>query len=366
MKKNRFLFTVVLTLPALLLFGLLAATAVDLYRVRNVKPSEMLETLKARLEQKDAASFPLPDRLFMQHESRPTVFVFGSSDLLLSDGGVFPDYLEQFHGELNVINLGIMGIDSFAVKKRVMEALAVARPDVIVLFFGHNDYNTAYHGTLLPEYFDRFDTLLRLPHVFHSGDKKEGVLLTDEFYWFARYTRPSLYQVFQRLHLVAFDHKDFEPIDALVLDHFRRNYDSILNVAASIQVPVVAILPVGNLHAEPFGDYRATTAWYRQGLSEPDYDRSLALLKKARDTEILTYDLRAKSPLLLYLKSLKRPGVHVMDLEAVLETRKFEFGYSDFLDYVHLNDRTHRLLAEITYDFMLRNDLLRRHSQKSQ
>jgi len=364
MRQKQFLFYLILLLPALLLAVVLAVTAAELYAVRSIKPAEMLGRLREHLEQKSPSSFPMPDKLFIKDESKHTVFAFGSSDLLLSDGGVFPDYLEQHDRELNVINFGISGIDSFSVRQRIMEALALARPDLIILFFGHNDFNTAYHSVILPEYFEKFNALLRLPYLFHNKEKRTGVMLTDDFYWYSRLTRPKLYQAFQKLNVLALDHTAFEPIDALILEHFIRNYEAVLKVASTIDVPVLVLTPIGNLRAEPYGDLRTTTAWYRQGMTTRDYEQSLTLLKKARDSEIITYDLRAKSGMLNYLRSLRRPGVYVLDLENSLEKKQFGFGYSDFLDYVHLNDKTHRMLADMVYDYLVQNNLHRKFGGK--
>jgi hypothetical protein len=123
---------------------------------------------------------------------------------------------------------------------------------------------------------------------------------------------------------------------------------------------VVLMTPVGNLHAEPFGDITVVTRHYRAGMASTDYKQSIAELKKARDAELITYDLRAKSPLIGYIRKVNRPNVHVLDLEKRLEEMRFGFGNEDFVDYFHFNDRSHRLLADVIYDFLKKNGLLGR------
>src|SRR5262249_40946183 len=136
-----------------------------------------------------------------------------------------------------------------------------------------------------------------------------------------------------------------------------RNNEALLDLAASHRVPVVVITPVGNLRAEPYGDLDTTSALYRKGMTTPDYDQAWAYLKQAQDTEIFTYDLRAKSPLVSYIRNLRRPGVYVLDLERVLKERRFGFGDAEFLDYFHFNDRSHRVVAGLIYDFLKQHRL---------
>ena len=354
-RKNLFFFSFML-IPAAFLAVLVVLTARDIYATRMIDPKKVYQSVQEHLTHREVFSFPLPDEIYVQDGSRKSVFVFGSSDVIVSDGVVFPARLEQQHPELRVINLGVMGIDSFLTKRRVSDALSAARPDLIILYMGHNDYNEAYHGVILPAYFEKFDSLLWLTYLF-STEKPALADASDRYYWFMRRHSPRIYEAFQGLGLIDIHSDDYLPVNRLILDYFIGNYDAILKLAAAQGIPVIAITPVGNLRAEPYGDYRTTTALYRKGLVEGNYEQSLAYLKKARDTEILTYDVRAKSPVVEYLRKINRPGVRVLDLEKILERMHFDFGHSDFLDYVHFNNRTHRLVAEIIYDFLRENHL---------
>jgi hypothetical protein len=355
--NRKYLYYSIMAVPALLFLMLAVLFFRDLHALRTIDAAEIYRGLQNHLALREGVSFPLPEETFINDRSKKTVFVFGSSDLILSDGGVFPSYLEQRHSDLRVVNLGVMGIDSFLVRQRVFEALAVAKPDIIVLFLGHNDYNEAYHNSIQPDRFEKFDFLLKLPYVFFYKNKPVSPFATEEYGWFARLHRPRIFNLLQQMGMLTVRDADFEPVNALILDSFIRNNEAILDLAASRGIPVVLATPIGNLHAEPFGDIRTTTALYRKGMAEKDYTRSIGLLREAKDSEIFTYDLRAKSGLIRYLRGLKRPHVYVLDLEKRLEEMQFGFGNADFVDYVHLNDRSHRLLADIVYDFMRRKKL---------
>ena len=359
-KHAQAVFYLILAIPALLLGGLLIVSLRDLYELHRIDPAAMLQDFRDAVPRRQPLSFPLPDELYERDPSRKTVFAFGASSLLLSDGDLaFPEYLERRAPSLRVVNFGVSGIDSLAVRQRVREALAVDRPDIIVLYFGHNDYNVHYHLYIIPKYLQKFDGLLRLPYLFYNAERPVAHFADGAFYSYARLHRPQLYQAFQNLGLFRLDPEAFAPINDLILKTFKENTEAILGMAASQKVPVVLITPVGNLHAEPYGDIRTTTAYYRKGMGSADYAESLSYLKQARDAEITTYDLRAKSPLIDYLRTVRRPNVYVLDLEKRLEEMRFGFGSEDFVDYFHFNDRSHRLIAGIIYDFLKEKRLVK-------
>ncbi|HWR72875.1 MAG TPA: SGNH/GDSL hydrolase family protein [Nitrospirota bacterium] len=359
MNRKKLLFTIILLLPALLLVVLTVNTILDIIAINRVDPQIVYQDLKDALPRRHPWSFDMPDSILGQNPSEKTVFVFGESSLILSDGGTFPEYLEKDHKGLRVVNFGVSAIDSLTVRQRVTEALSLSRPDVIILYYGHNDYNVAYHAYLLPKYFERFDLLLRLAYIFHVERNPVARFADYDFYTFARLYRPRLIRLFQKLGLIRIDQKAYEPVNQLILDQYIRNNEAILSMTSSMHIPVVVITPVGNLHVEPHGDLN-TTSLHTRGINTADYAQSIALLKKARDAELLTYDLRAKSPLAQYIRDIRKPNVYVLDLETLLETRRFGFGNEDFVDYFHFNDRSHRLVADIIYDFMVRKKLVAR------
>jgi lysophospholipase L1-like esterase len=357
-KRRALLLAAVVYLPAALAAALVAAIAWDLHALRTLDTTRVAAELRAHLERTVPLSFPLPDGLAAADPSRRTVFVFGSSDVLLSDGRTFPDYLAERRRDLRVVNLGAIGIPSSFVRRRVEEALAVARPDLVVVYYGHNDYNSAYQGFVVPRYLQKFGLLARLAYLVRDRRAPTGVLEAGDFYWYSRLVTPRITKAFERLGLLELRAADFAPVNRVVLDGFVRNNEAILALAASRGVPVVLVTPVGNLRAEPYGDLTTTTALFERGIAAADYGEALAYLRQARDAEFLTYDLRAKSPLLEYLRSLGPPRAHVLDLERELERRRFGFGYGDFLDYVHLNDRTHALVAGLLADFLAAEGLV--------
>ena len=121
------------------------------------------------------------------------------------------------------------------------------------------------------------------------------------------------------------------------------------------KIPLLIVTPIGNLHAEPYGDITKTTKYFRKGLHATDYAKKMEYLATARDSEFITGDIRAKTGLLKYLRDIIQPNVHVLDLEQELLNKEFPFDHTCFMDYFHLNDRSHQLVAEYLYDFIIRN-----------
>jgi len=356
--RRKLLFWLITSLPGLLLLILVSVVAYDLYALNRVDPAVMLADIEEDLTDRVFTVFPFPEKIRHIDESRTTVFIFGASTLRFSNGLVFPDYLEALDPDLQVINLGENGIDSSSVLYRVWQALDIAKPDVIVLLFGHNDYNYAYQGYLLKKYFNKLDWLLRIPFLFGYRNGPVGQFEIIDFSWYARLHRPKLFNFFQRLGWLKIKGQEYAPINQVVLNSFKKNLGNILGLAAAKDIPVVLMTPIGNLQAEPFGEERITTALYRKGMASSDYEQALRYLKMARDSEIFTYDIRAKSQLLEFIRSIREPGVHILDLERKLEELRFDFGPGGFTDYFHYDDRTHRAVAEIIYDYLEAEQLI--------
>lgn len=352
------LFPLIAASPALLLAVLVVLFTRDLLALRAVDPAAIHRDLAERFPSKSFFLEPLPEKVHTLDRTKKQVFVFGSSTLLLSDGGVFPDYLEQQDPRLQVVNFGESGIESLSLKERVRAALKVARPDVMLVVIGDNDFNSAYQGYIIPTYFNKFGWLLRFPYLFYNNTKSISQFAPGEFYWYERLNRSRLLKLCQQLGLLRVDSREYQAINQLIVAYCLQNLQEITALAGAQGVPVVIITPVGNLHAEPYGDL-STTELYQKGLTAGDYGQALDYLKRARDSELFTYDLRAKSEMLAALRSLQGANVHLLDLEKILEARHFEFSGANFLDYVHFNDHSHRLLAEIIGGYLARNQLLR-------
>lgn len=349
MSPKKAFFYAILASPAAALLTLVVLVAADLHAINSTDPRQVYQRLRSAYSK--LKSFPMPDDISARPPGTTVVHVFGGSSLVISDGATFPAYLGLERDHLHVVNLGINGLSSALVRQRVDDALAVARPDVMVFYMGHNDYNNVYHGLVIPEYFDQFEYLIWPSYLISAALRRLAGEERQDFHWFSRMTRPRIFKLFQRMGLVDLRQEDYAIVNDFALQNFVENTNAIIAKTTALGIPVVFVTPISNLRAEPFGDLE-TARLYELGMRSPDYRESLRYLKAARDRGFLTYDIRAKSPLVDHVRSLSYTNVHPFDLEGLLESRGVEFGYADFLDHFHFNDRTHRIVADAIYDFL--------------
>ena len=284
---------------------------------------------------------------------RPAVYLFGESSLTLSDGKRVDYFLgralrERFP-DVSMINFAYCGIDSFFIRQWVDEAMAGRGepPRLVILYFGHNDYNNAHAEAISPLY-NQFPWAMWLAY-------KLSRLNWDNADWSRRLNTGPEVKWAQKLGLVRIPSEGLCMHNELILAAFAENLAAIVATCHAHSVPVIVVTPVGNLRLEPYGSISEVTVPFERGRSEPDYGRSLRLLRQARDAAHLTADTAAKTPLIELIRGLHAPDVFPLDFEALLERESFDFGSSGFTDYLHLRESLHERLARALYDLIVAN-----------
>ncbi|OGP14829.1 MAG: hypothetical protein A2052_08370 [Deltaproteobacteria bacterium GWA2_54_12] len=355
---KRIIFWGVLLLPAFVVLFFVAVFIADVKRLDRISHDEIGAKLDTYLSAKEGTLFPAPKGFFEAGPQDAGIFVFGESSVVITDKLTFSQYLEQDlqpnNSNIKVVNFGIPGIDSYSIKLRVAQALnSASTPKAILLYFGHNDYNVAYKYVLHPYWEESFNVFLKLTYhlsgrKFNFPDQK-FVFRSDnynDFYWYAMFTRPVFFDIAQRLGLYKVDNGKYDGYNLKILEQFKKNTSEILDMAAAKGIPVIIVTPIGNLSAKPHGSIDMVDKSYQMGMSARNYAESVRHLTKAKDNEIFTGDMRAKSQLLDYLRTLHDGNkVFVFDLEKDFIQAGFKFDGSNFLDYFHLNDSAHRAVG---------------------
>jgi lysophospholipase L1-like esterase len=281
--------------------------------------------------------------------------------VVLTDKLTFAQYLEQDlakdNKELRIVNFGVSGIDSFSVKLRVEQALryATIKPKLLLFYYGHNDCHAAYksvvNGPRAP-YGNLFNTFLRTSFYLSGGEfdarEQEVVFGTKryEFFWYGLYHRPRYFNLAQKLGLWTIDNAVYQDYNRRILESFKTHTSEIVALARENAIPALFITPIGNLHAKPYGRIDIVEDNYEKGLATADYRKRLEYLTVARDNEIFTGDLRAKSELLDHLRTVGDGSTtFLFDLERDFIAQGFPFDGTTFLDYFHFNDAGHQKLA---------------------
>lgn len=357
--------------PALFVVVIVAAFAGQLLRVSLRDTEESIRQLETQLAGKRGPGFEVREeggklcfdvsgapRCFAQTPG-PRVLVFGGSSVVLPVyERSFPALLEQRlkemgHADAQVVNLGVPGYDSTAILERLRVSLPRFRPDLVIFYMGHNDYTAAYRSPVVTDVhlIAPSATLSALAWLaFRWGDHRaEGLPWQPEISQFGPFLKaraePALIQASQELRLLRLPSVS-QRLNALVLAHFSSNVEEMLARCAQADAAVLLITPISNLEAPVYGETPQSHAEQRRALAIGDYGERLAALRGVKDRDVFSLDIRAKTPLLEFLRSIKSPGVVFLDLEKSFENEKFSFGFEDFRDYVHFLQPTHERLAE--------------------
>lgn len=363
--RRFYLFRALVVLPLLLLLAVTAILVVDLVRVSRVSTSTLNPWIVDVVERKQAAArrgdhdvtglVPIP----ALDPAQRHVFVFGGSSVVFTTGETFAAHLQRRlrakREKVTVSNFGYAGIDSHRVRRlqRHVFDRAGARPDLVVLYMGHNDFINAYHDDVTEPY----HLLLPLTRLVYAvTDQERGGITTFE--GFTRVHNPVLVKAFQGAGLVRIHDERPRPFDAVITAAFMENLRAMVAAAHRLGARTLVLTPVGNLRREPYGDIEAVTAPWERGLATANYGASIRLLEQARDAELITLDIRAKTPMIQAIRALRAEGATVLDLETRLKARRFAFGPDDFQDYVHLTDSSHRIIAAEVERAIMDADLL--------
>jgi len=361
-RRRRLFYRLIVLVPASFLALLLALAAVSVYRVNAVRSESVVAELADYLAVKQGRPFPFPDEYQGLDPRHRNVFVLGASSVVVSDGAAFDRHLEarltEHNSGIRVLNLGVNGIDSFSVRGRVVEALisAKAAPALIILYLGHNDYTNAYQLVITPRYYRAFDVPFRLAHACWRLAPGKSM----DYFWYSRVAAPKVLKFLQAAKLVRFDGLDYGAADELILASFRGNVERIIATAGEEGVPLLFITPVGNLHAAPYGDFKRVSQEYEMGISAEHGEEAVRHLVAARDAEVFTPSIRAKSRLNAYLRTVSRPGVEVLDLESRVLAAECGSDESLFLDYFHFSEEGHQLVADSLLQHILGSEALRK------
>jgi lysophospholipase L1-like esterase len=300
-------------------------------------------------------------RIRVRDDSSRRILVFGGSSVVLPVyERAFPALLEKKlnTGEgkaVQVLNLGEPGYDSGAVLERLRVALPILKPDLVILYMGHNDYTAAYRKPIAADY-----------DVFRSGGPLTALawlaFLTSDYR--ARFlpgqlngsafgpyldsvAEPTALLWLQRLGLAHVPAWPFARVAELALARFQKNMNTIIELAQGQGTFVLILTPISNLEAPVYGANPELHSEQQAAFTIRDYKARIGQLVRLKDQDVFSLDIRAKTPLLEWLRQLHSPKVRVLDLENRLRKSEFPYDFSGFSDYVHFTQPTHERVADL-------------------
>ena len=337
---------------------------------------------KVILEYKHKA-YPFLDfcrKIEFNHSSEDfVIYVYGSSPLVSRPpviGRRYRHFSEILESKLNsriqekkfkIYNLAMKWADSYALKEIIEKTVDYSEPDLAVFYYeGGVDYELAYRAARIKEdYYLLKSGLLRRILTPRFLDNVPGWKIVVEYgNWFMNgYLEPALINLVQKLRLVKIDPVPFESYNGLILDRFERNIKHMVNYMDGRGVPLVIVTCLDNLEARPFGVVEITDKLYRKGMEQENYEKKMEYLVRAKDSEIFTEDIRAKTEAYEFLRSLEDlnlSNIFVFDLRRKLFNERIGFDFNYFYDYGHLRPKANRLIAENLYNYLIRENLIGR------
>jgi lysophospholipase L1-like esterase len=342
----------------LFLFGLLEIAGWGLgvpLRYDNETYQSRHEMRICRFEPQHLEDFCSP-QLFERAGESTSVFVFGGSSVEGHPKGVtlpFPYHLrrdleQRFPGEYSVHNLGRACKDSIFLQS-CFERVVEARPDIIVIYAGHNDFGAMMEPMpQVPIFIERHPWLVDLEYAL---------------------ARTHTYSLLIQLAASAGRESDrawerlpdpqFERSKRIVLDEYARNIGAVVERAGHEGIQVILVTLVSNLYESParyeWWDVATFTAesgelpefmnawWshYSAGMAHwkaRRLEEALEAFKEARDDLMKS---RAPSDLNAHLREVAAANEHVqlLDFERILDGVGLEegigcnfFGVGDFSD----------------------------------
>lgn len=356
--RGRRLGRTVLVLIPVLLIAQLLWVFFDIVRLRSIDSEQLFEVFSAHLEERD--SRPLPQFSpagTEERQSGPAIWVLGASSIYFPQGETFVEQLAMRlradSASLQVANLGVSGVESRALVEKFEETLArsASPPVLLIVYAGHNDYNVLYHASLARS-FDLFEPLFHLLAPFTRPGLRHGMTV------YLRTRVPPLLEWLQRGGMLDLSHLDLTAVNSVVAARFRQNLEVILGRCKARGTEVWLVTPVGNLLVRPYGA-QATTASYEWGMALPGGATKLALLRRAQESEFVTFDIRAKRGAREALTSLVGPGTTLVDLDSWLVAHNLRLDTRLFVDYFHFTKWGHARIVECLLEMLAQRPELR-------
>ncbi len=383
---RKWVFRLLLALPSLLLLTLVGAFFVRAWQVRSVDADQLLRRVEHELSEKRGEKSKLtkedgksgirtPWGGFTPLEGKagePVVYAFGGSSLVYPGDWNFPSYLEkvarQEGAPIHMVNLGYEGYSSISVRDAVEIAITHRPPDLVLIYTGHNDYTTLYWNHLFKNdlYLVKGSPVLRLFSrlayaIGSSLRNRQGDVVPFTYgVYVSTVLEPLAFKVAERtLGLLSHFSGLFARANKLVLKHYQENMDGILSLCRERKVPVLLVTPVSNLHVPPIGLGGEAAALHARGLAADTYEERILLLSRARDADLFSGMIRAKSSLLETLRARHAPPwVHVLDLDRALQKEKNPLDHTQFSDALHISDALHRTIARLLFGVITAQNLL--------
>ncbi len=283
------------------------------------------------------------------------VWLFGESSFAAPDLEQVPRRLRAHAAargvELVVDNLASEGFTTADILQRIREALEAAqvagvRPDIAVLYAGHNDVTTTFHAAMGFPAADPWgfpaSAIVAAPYYIGGGVWRDAPGLQGFRFYRNRFVG-GLLRRYQQAGWVRYEAEDFSPLLDEIEAHYAPRVREMAEALAAQGVPLMVMTPIGAVSIRPEGPIQIVDPLFAAAADAPGRTEQVAAWLAARDAETFTSDMRAKSFMLNALRDLGPDAllgpapVSVCDLERGLVQTDFPFDATMFEDPLHLS-----------------------------
>ncbi len=293
------------------------------------------------------------------------IYFFGGSSLVFAERNfkeVFPYMIDKIaSSKYKIHNFGLSGADSNHLKLKIQKAInhSIQKPHFILIYSGHNDYSNAYFNYNRCPSPRNFLLLDKFYKILYSRYPEELIFSEEGYDLFFCFKLLQTFSYFDRIGIIDSRTEGFDNFNQKILKRYKDNIQYIINLSQKNNIPLIIVTPIGNLEEEPLGN-KEVFKIFNKGMHENNYTKKINLLIKAKDLEFLTYNIRAKTPLLDFLRNIEGEyeNVYVFDLENKLKSMNVFFGYNLFYDCLHFNSRGHEMVSDLIFEFLLEKKLI--------
>lgn len=354
---KRTLFFTMLCCSWIPIAALVSPFIVNLFHLNFVKPKKIIQQIKDIDQPWPTHAFDNVKEDIHFEPNKKIIYIFGGSSVVLSKTGSFPSNV--FSGKLqsmmknaSISNLGKSGADSFYIRKKIDVAISIQKPDLIIIYSGHNDYNNIYRKIIRPNYSILKNTIMSLII-------KTSIKFKNSPDWHLDFNfEPRAHRFLSDIGFFEPNPNVFREYDTAAEMHFKNNFFVIAKKCKENKIPLLLITPISNLEIPPISGNEIKLQ-YNKALQLP-YDERIAELIKVRDQDWLSPDARMRTGIKKFIMSseIKALGIESIDLEDLLIRDYVEFNFSDVYDYFHLTEKTHERIAKILFQRVKEKNIL--------
>ena len=268
-------------------------------------------------------------------------FFFGGSSLVhpfsckgWNAEGSFPNEFGQLL-KRPIYNFGFCGTTSFQMVGGLRYVLKSKKPNWVIIYSGHNDFNSSIQYILNEKFFYFYKSETLLSFVEKVCDPFIDQCAGHLRWWLTSQVELRFFKLAADLGLFNLQDYDLDEWNKLIEDYFLKNIKLMIKEAKEAGAKVLIMTPIYNHDAIPVSADGSVPENYKTLLPS----KKKALIAK----EYFSQNIRVRPSLVEKIKKLE--DVLIFDSEKIMRDKGFSLDDQNFSDFFHFNKAFHKSLA---------------------